>query len=323
MISSSDFAKKQIIFVFFNEGEKLSFSNDNIVVKDRGGKIKFQCSCYRLFLVFAVGHFSVTSPLIEKSKRFGFFIALMSSHFRLYHIIGNGKDGNTLLRMQQYKFDDLDLAKHIVINKIFTQKLILKEIRNKSERNKEAILLLDEYISGATNSEKRSELMAYEGLSAKIYFSNHFTGVSWKGRQPRIKRDYINSTLDIGYTLLFTFIEAILSAYGFDIYYGVLHKQFYMRKSLVCDIIEPFRTIVDKQVKKSINLKQIKAEDFTIINNQYRLKWEKSAEYAQFLMSSIILQKDEIFAYIQNYYRAFMKGEDISKYPFYRGESKK
>lgn len=43
-----------------------------------------------------------------------------------------------------------------------------------------------------------------------------------------------------------------------DVYCGVLHTMFYMRKSLVCDVMEPFRAIVDEQVKKSLNLGQFK-----------------------------------------------------------------
>ena len=35
MLNASDFKKKQIIFLFTNAGEKLSFSNDNIIVKDK------------------------------------------------------------------------------------------------------------------------------------------------------------------------------------------------------------------------------------------------------------------------------------------------
>ncbi len=96
-----------------------------------------------------------------------------------------------------------------------------------------------------------------------------------------------------------------------------MHKQFYMRKSLVCDMIEPFRPVVDIQVKKSINLKQIKDEDFLLINSQYRLKWEKSASYVQFLMNPIITLKDEIFVYIQGYYRAFMKGLPSVEFPIF------
>ena len=70
MFAAPDFKKKQIVFVMFHEGDKLAFSNDNLVVKDADGKVKLQCTCYRLFLVFAVGHTSITSVLIQKEEIF-------------------------------------------------------------------------------------------------------------------------------------------------------------------------------------------------------------------------------------------------------------
>ncbi len=90
-----------------------------------------------------------------------------------------------------------------------------------------------------------------------------------------------------------------------------------MRKSLVCDIIEPFRTIIDTSVKKGINLKQIKEEDFKVINYQYKLKYEKTSDYIKIFMQAILKEKDEIFKYIQFYYRAFMKNKPIDEYPNY------
>ena len=66
--------------------------------------------------------------------------------------------------------------------------------------------------------------MAYEGLASKLYFRNHFNNVLWIGRKPRIKRDYVNAVLDIGYTILFSFIDALLSCYGFDTYCGVIRN---------------------------------------------------------------------------------------------------
>lgn len=92
MLSSTDFAKKQIVFVFFNQGEKLSFSNDNFVVRTAEGKIKFQCTCYRLFLVFAIGHGSITSGLIQRSRKFGFSIVMMTQSMRPYQVISQSSD---------------------------------------------------------------------------------------------------------------------------------------------------------------------------------------------------------------------------------------
>ncbi len=317
LLTTSDFSKKQIAFVLFNEGEKMSFSNDNLIVKTSDGKVKFQCTCYRLFLVVAVGHSSFTSALIQKARKFGFFIALMTSGFKLYCVIGDHKDGNTLLRQKQYKYDGIELAKVITENKIKNQLYLLKSVRNKSESVKDAIIHINEYLKKIPETENLQEIMAYEGLAAKIYFRNHFNNILWQGRQPRIKCDYVNATLDIGYTILFTFIDALLSSYGFDTYCGVMHRQFYMRKSLVCDIVEPFRPLIDREVKKAINLKQIKQDDFLIVNHQYRLKWEESARYIKILMTPILENKQDIFAYINNYYRAFMKDLSPSEYPMF------
>lgn len=315
MLTALDFAKKQVVFVLFNEGEKISFSNDNMVVKTADGKIKLQCTCYRLFLIVAVGHTSITSALIQKAQKFGFFIALMTGGFKLYSMIGACKDGNTLLKQKQYTYSGIALAKVITLNKIQNQLYLLKNVRDKSDSVKEAIAHISKYLSKIPNTENLNELMAYEGLASKIYFRNHFNNVLWQGRQPRIKQDHINSALDIGYTVLFTFIDALLSAYGFDTYCGVMHQQFYMRKSLVCDIVEPFRPLIDREIKKAINLKQIRPEDFLTVNHQFRLKWDEAARYIKIFMTPIINNKDAIFCYIQDFYRAFMKEAPPEAYP--------
>lgn len=161
------------------------------------------------------------------------------------------------------------------------------------------------------------EVMGIEGNAARVYFSRVFDNVDWKGRKPRIKNDYVNVTLDIGYTMLFNIVDAILQVYGFDTYYGVFHKCFYMRKSLVCDLMEPIRTVVDYQVRKSINLGQCKENDFEVINNRWCLKYKSNPQYIQFLMNAILEYKDDIFLYIQQYYRFFMKRKSVSEIPVF------
>ena len=317
MLTAPDFSKKQIVFVFFNEGDKMSILNDNFIVKDKEGKTKLQCTCYRLFLVFAIGNFSITSVVLQRAKKFGFYIACMTQGFRLYNVIGATKDGNTLLKKKQYSYSGTDIAKQIIQNKIINQRYVLMSTRNKNEIIKESIFYLDGYIGSLMADLTLKEMMAYEGLSAKQYFKGHFNNVLWKGRQPRVKNDYVNSTMDIGYSILFTFIESIVECYGFDTYVGVLHRQFYMRKSLVCDLVEPFRPLIDVQIKKGINLKQIKEEDFTEINHQFRLKYECSTKYARLFMEPLIKEKDRIFAYIQKYYYSFMKEHPGDDFPMY------
>lgn len=274
MMNINEFEKKQILFVFLNAGERVSFSNDNIVIKDAAGNLKHQSTCYRLFMVFIVGHISVTSGLLQKSHKFGFVIVLMTPGLRIYEFIGGKMEGNVLLRRHQYAYNGLELGKQIIKNKISNQRLLLAEQREKTPSVIEAINKIKEYEKSIDDyTGDLTGLLGFEGSAARVFFPNHFNNIEWHGRKPRIKPrikpDYINSTLDIGYTLLFDFIDALLNVYGFDTYCGVLHREFYMRKSLVCDLVEPFRVLIDRQIKKSINLAQCKEDDFALINNKY------------------------------------------------------
>ena len=315
MLSANDFSKKQIIFLFTNTGEKLSFSNDNIVIKDKEGKIKHQSTCYRLFMVCVVGNISITSGLIQRSKKFGFAICLMSTTFRVYEIIGSRMEGNTMLRKRQYEYTQNDIGRKIEQNKIANQMDTLKNIRKKTEEIKEGIEFLQDMIDKLNEPLNYLEVMGIEGNAARVYFTRVFNNVKWNGRKPRIKNDYINVTLDIGYTMLFNIVDAILQIYGFDTYYGVFHKCFYMRKSLVCDLMEPMRPIVDYSVRKAINLVQCKKEDFEVYDNRWVLKYKMNSKYIQFLMKDILEYKDEIFVYIQKYYRFFMKMKSVEELP--------
>ena len=56
MINAPEFEKKQILFAFLSSGEKVTFLNDNVVIKDCSGKIKHQSTCYRLYILFPQIH---------------------------------------------------------------------------------------------------------------------------------------------------------------------------------------------------------------------------------------------------------------------------
>lgn len=318
MLNVNDFSKKQIIVRLANQGDKLSFSNDNIVVRDKDGKIKHQSTCYRLFMIFIVGNISITSGLIQRSKKFGFAICLMSTTFKVYEVLGSRMEGNTLLRKHQYAYSETDIGRKIEQNKIINQTEVLKQIRNKSEYLKEGINLLENLSSTLESETDYLTIMGIEGNAAKIYFPRMFENVKWNGRKPRIKNDYINVTLDIGYTMLFNIVDAILQVYGFDTYYGVFHKCFYMRKSLVCDIMEPMRPIIDYSVRKAINLGQCKEEHFEEYNRRWCLKYKNNPAYIQFLMTSILEFKNDIFMYIQKYYRYIMKMKSVEDIPVFK-----
>lgn len=318
MMTTKDFEAKQLMFVTLHQGEKVSFRNDNILVKDKEGKIKYQITCYRIFALFIIGHFVLTSGLIQRSHKFGFPIFLMTSGFKLYESFGGKMEGNVLLRKRQYGYSELDIGKHILVNKVKCQRENLNRQRDKSEELKQAIAALDLYIKEMEGYQGELEgLLGLEGSAARIYFKHEFNNVTWNGRKPRVKNDYVNSTLDIGYTILFNLLDALLRIYGFDTYCGVLHRQFYMRKSLVCDLMEPFRAVVDNTIRKAINLQQCKEEDFQLVDHRYLLKWKENNKYIQFLLKGLLQYKMELFVYVQQFYRAMMKQKPIEKFPVF------
>ncbi len=310
MMSHTDFSKKQILILMTKKGQKLSFRNDNVVIIDSNDKIIHQSTCYRLFAIFIVGHISITSGLIQRAKKFGFGMVFMTTGFRPYQILSPFAEGNVILRKKQYEYDSVEIGKHIITNKIQNQRLAIMSKRNKCEETQKSIKLLDGYITDLSMSDSIRSIMGYEGNASRIYFKEFFDNIAWRGRRPRVKTDMVNALLDIGYTILFCYIDVLLSLYGFDNYYGFLHRQFYLRKSLVCDIVEPFRVIIDKKVKKGINLGQFKEKDFRINDGRWLLDYKMSGSYSEIFFEAINNYKDEIFLYIRDFYRAFMKDRD-------------
>jgi len=320
MISRSDFMKKQLIVVFTYQGEVVSFRNDNIVVTDSDGSLKLQTTCYRVFALFIIGHVTVTSVMISKAHKFGFPIYLMTTSFKTIDIIGHETQGNVRLRQKQYEVDGLPIGKHLIENKIDNQVLTLKAHRTNDWALVESISKMESIKKSVPSLNDVRSVMGAEGMAAKIYFSQQFDLSLWSGRRPRVKTDFINSTLDIGYTMLFNIVDAFLRMYGFDTYKGVLHTYFYMRKSLVCDLVEPFRPIIDRQVRKSINLGQCKSDAFNQIDGRYLLSIDHQKEYTAFLTQPFLKHREEMFLYFQSYYRSFDRDKDPSDYPVFKME---
>lgn len=318
MISTKDFEHKQILFALVDEGEKISFKNDNVVILDKEGKIKHQSTCYLLFALFVAGHVCITSGLLERAKKFGFSVIFMTHSMRVYAVLPSQAEGNVILRKKQYEYNSFDVGAYVISNKIHNQNAVLKKIRNKSDELKKVIAILEVNEKSVLVPDlSLQEIMGIEGSSARIYFGQLFKEYNWKARVPRAKQDMINCLLDIGYTLLFNIVDGLLEMYGFDTYVGILHREFFHRKSLVCDLVEPFRSIIDDSLIKSLNLGQCKEEDFFRNQKQWMISGKKAALYISRFIQSILERKNEIFLYTQTYYRAFMRNKSIEDFPFF------
>lgn len=106
--------------------------------------------------------------------------------------------------------------------------------------------------------------------------------------------------------------------FGFDLYVGIYHRMWFKRKSLVCDIMEPFRPIIDKAVRTAWNRKQFSKKDFQIQKGEFRLRYEKNADYCHVFFDALIPYKTDVFKYIQAYYRCFMGRKSVTQYPMFQ-----
>lgn len=316
MLSLPDFRYKQIIVHFAGGSkERLRFRVDNIIIEDEDGKILVQHTCHRLFALLIIGEMSLTSVVIQKSAEFGFPIILMKNNLRVVARINSSAEGNTLLRSKQYTAGarNMAISRLLIRQKISNQIALLSALRHKSEADKNAIDALKEI--PVESAEDTYTLMGLEGLASRIFFSAYFRPLNWKRREPRCKCDPANLLLDIGYTYLFNFIDSMLSLYGFDLYCGVHHTFFYHRKSLVCDIVEPFRCIIDLRVRKAHNLGQIDEADFEFRKDHYILPWKNQKKYTRLFLKDILERKEDIFRFCREYYRWFIREKPLVDFP--------
>jgi CRISPR-associated endonuclease Cas1 len=286
-------------------------------VTDDGNQTLTKFPFQKLLALFIIGHITVTTPLIEKCKKYNVALVVLKPNLRPVFYWSNSAEANYLLRQYQYALpiNDISIAKTIVYNKIYNQIVNLKRTKKKDCITVEAIENCQTILNGIDNIEDYKQLMGNEGIAAKSYFAAYFQSLSWRGRYPRTKCDSLNVTLDIGYTILFNYIECFVRMFGFDIYKGVYHRQWFQRKSLICDLIEPFRCLIDHAVLLAFNRKQFKETDFILKNSEYQLKKEKVADYYRIFYDVLIEHKSEVFKYVQAYYRCFMGRKSVKTYP--------
>jgi CRISPR-associated endonuclease Cas1 len=242
---------------------------------------------------------------------------VMKPNFRPVFFFSATAEANFLLRKKQYEYckENLQIPKILVDNKIQNQIHLLEKIRTKSNNVQLIIEQCKKLVTLLPEVTDYDSVMGIEGKAAAKFFAAYYEPFNWKMRSPRTKVDVLNSTLDIGYTILFNYIEAFVRLFGFDPYRGVYHQLWFKRKSLICDLVEPFRCLIDQQVRKAFKLGQCKADDFELHKNEYFLKPKKNSDYTKMFYDVLIEQKSVIFKYMQEYYRCFMQQKESDKYP--------
>ncbi len=301
MLSLPDFREKQILFVSGSDisNNCLSFKNENILLK-RDGETINQLSCHKTIVMFVIGDCTVTSVLLRKASEYGVSVFLLKDNFQCYARVVSLASGNVLLRSRQYAAsaeDDLITAREIVRNKIENQKNLLEKrgISTHGIQRQLSSLNDNEVIRDAT-------LRGIEGSASREFYQEYLRPLNWRRRMPRTKTDPANVLLDIGYTFLFNLTDSILSLFGFDTYKGVYHKLFFQRRSLACDLMEPMRCIIDRQLLKSYNLQQVNEKDFFCKKDVWSLSYANQRKYTEIFAGALMERKEDVFVYLRDYY---------------------
>ena len=312
MLTLPDFQEKKILFISAEYGKDnlLQLTNDNIkFVRDE--KTINQMSTHSIFAVFIVGEMTITTALIKKLIAQGISVFFLNQNLRTKATIMSEAEGNFLLRERQYTcIKELTIASNIVLNKINAQEATLKKAKKAYDK-----IVFENARSMLQKVSNHKQLLGVEGNVGKTYFQTFFAKNDWNRRAPQTKEDINNLLLDIGYTYLFNYVDSLLRLFGFDTYKGYYHQLFFQRKSLVCDVMEPMRPLIDYQLLKSYNLKQINEKDFIFKNGKFDFKqgFKTSKIYSAIFLEAINLNKEDIYTFVLQFYRYIM---DDTKYSF-------
>ena len=185
----------------------------------------------------------------EKHNPFGELSSFYSSHNTSKKIL-------TQIKWNNKQKDELWSL--IVKNKIINQALLLHKIKSDNYE------LLMSYVNDVRVGDKTNR----EAHSAKVYFNSLFTK-----KFIRNASDDINAALNYGYSILLSNFNKEIINNGYLTQLGIHHKSEFNQFNLACDLMEPFRPIIDNFVYYNQTREfdsKYKLDLINIFNNNYK-----------------------------------------------------
>ncbi len=149
------------------------------------------------------------------------------------------------------------LWQQIIYQKLFWQEKVLLKHGKTSAAN-----IINEYIYQILPNDKTNR----EGHAAKVYFNALF-GMNFSRRDENIEK---NSALNYAYAILMSAVAREISACGYSNHIGIWHDNQFNDYNLACDLMEPFRPIIDDFVL-SINTDDFKTEASKILSIKLKI----------------------------------------------------
>ena len=171
----------------------------------------------------------------------------------------------------------------IVKNKILQQRQVLIDY------NLPGFTYLDQYI----NNLQFNDVTNAEAHAAKIYFSALYdTDFS------RSVTSCINSAMNYGYAVIMSAFNREISANGYLLQIGLFHDSAQNPFNLACDLMEPFRVLVDRRVL-ALNPKSFNTEEkhymVDVLNDEVKIAGQK-----QYVLNAIRIYCRSVFRAIES-----------------------
>ncbi len=269
----SELRKIQRIKVLQGYGVSITLKDNQVLLKD--GKSPFNEEQdkeawfvskipYDKIIISGKGYISTEVIKLLSGKNIN--VILTDTYGNIISNMNNVMSSNTstTYRVGQYDtFRDPEkvmyLQKQMLRSKLQSQIDFFSSLkREELTRGIEQLRGYKESISGYSDKRK---LLSIEARCGNIYFGNYAKLINpvygFKSRHGsglvltnRYASDVINALLNYGYTVLTGEITKFVNGLGLDPYFGFYHKMCTSFQSLIYDLIEPYRFLVDYSVFK-------------------------------------------------------------------------
>lgn len=227
--------------------------------------------------VIIVGNVTIDTQVLHRLSDIGASVLFLSRKRLGFRGMMHGRlHNNGILRVKQYQKSlsdfSMEISREIVRKKIKCQREFLLSVRDNrpdlrfpmtdASRTLEKIL---ETLN--TQGVTLESLRGLEGGASATYFSAYTKlfpdSLEFKKRNRRPPKDPVNAVLSLCYTLLHYEAVREIEVIGLDPTIGFYHQFEYGRESLACDLVEIFRTEVDRFVRELFKERIFSSRDFS------------------------------------------------------------
>jgi CRISPR-associated protein Cas1 len=236
-----------------------------------------------------MGRVLVSPPLLGYCAEQGISVCFLTPHGKFLARVEGPVSGNVLLRREQYRRTDnpngcAAIVRNVLLGKVHNQRAVIsRAIRDHGEDMSEAARTalgaarerLRHILDRLQREQELDVLRGLEGDAAQIYFGVFDSllrvdtpSLRFNGRSRRPPTDAVNALLSFLYTLATHDCRSALETVGLDPAVGFLHRDRPGRPSLALDMLEEFRPLLaDRLTLSLINRKQVREQDFTVLDN--------------------------------------------------------